>query len=121
MLLCSFDCFEKFEHICEDLNLALKKGPQVAILHSTARVLRKEHTSFQLRRSFVERGVAEKHRLTFENTALLFEFSLLAQRYRMLSVLEIIVKQARQEPPLFKHRKPFSKAFLKSPKPQFGS
>ena len=86
-LLCSFNCFEKFEHICEDLNLPLMKRPQVAIFHSTARVLRKEHTSF--RRCFVECGVAENHFVTFENTAISFEFSLLAQRYRMLSVLKI--------------------------------
>lgn len=39
--------FELFEHIGEDLNLALKKEPPVAIFYSTARVLRKEHTSFQ--------------------------------------------------------------------------
>lgn len=63
MLLCSFNCFKTFEHISEDLNLPLMKRPQVAIFHSTARVLRKEHTSFQLRRCFDECGVAKKHRL----------------------------------------------------------
>lgn len=66
----NFNCFEKFEHICEALNLPLMKRPQVAIFHSTARVLRREHTSFQLRFCFVEYGVSEKHRATFENTTI---------------------------------------------------
>lgn len=70
MLLCNFNCFEKFEHICEALNLPLMKRPQVAIFHSTARVLRREHTSFQLRFCFVEYGVSEKHCATFENTTI---------------------------------------------------